>query len=175
MCAINRCFQRQMQSNLSQATEPPALSHCSPQRLPMSAQSSNPIADAARSWLSEVREFLWIVAATCMRLTPPVLARQALCCTRRKGSSTERREYDNLREALARKQEEVRRLQEQCAALEARPSAGAGAAPSPVAVMPIDQEAAIRIQAIHRGHLARAPLIGGTESLEESAPPAAPE
>ena len=40
---------------------------------------------------------------------------EAVCCVGR-SKSAERREYEMLREALAKKQEEVRRLQAQCAA-----------------------------------------------------------
>ena len=39
------------------------------------------------------------------------------CCYRDGAKSAEQREYERLREALARKQEEVRNLQEQCAKL----------------------------------------------------------
>ncbi len=39
------------------------------------------------------------------------------CCYREGAKSAEQREYERLREALARKQEEVRRLQAQCEAL----------------------------------------------------------
>ena len=43
-----------------------------------------------------------------------------LCCVQR-NKSAERREYERLRDALAKKQEEVRKLQAQCAALDAQP------------------------------------------------------
>jgi hypothetical protein len=39
------------------------------------------------------------------------------CCHREGAKSAEQREYERLREALARKQEEVRRLQAQCEAI----------------------------------------------------------
>lgn len=82
---------------------------------------------------------------------------QALCCTRRYKSSAEKREYEELRRALVRKQEEVRRLQEECAALELRPHASLQ--PVDPNQLPVaDQEAATRIQAIHRGHLSRSSL-----------------
>ena len=87
---------------------------------------SNPIADAARSWLTE-----------------------ALCCVRRKVPG-KRDEYDALKQALLRKKQEVRRLQEQCAALEKKASTDE----QPLDVLPTD-EAAKRIQAVHRGHLSR--------------------
>ena len=87
---------------------------------------SNPIADAARSWLTE-----------------------AVCCVRRKVPG-KRDEYDALKQALLRKKEEVRRLQEQCAALEKKASTDE----HPLDVLPTD-EAAKRIQAVHRGHLSR--------------------
>jgi len=87
---------------------------------------SNPIADAARSWLTE-----------------------AVCCVRRKVPG-KRDEYDALKQALLRKKEEVRRLQEQCAALEKKASTDE----QPLDVLPTD-EAAKRIQAVHRGHLSR--------------------
>ena len=46
------------------------------------------------------------------------------CCTRRKGQpgySSEREEYDSLKTALQKKQEEVRALQEQVQALDRKP------------------------------------------------------
>ena len=46
------------------------------------------------------------------------LAHHFLCCTRRTKTSEEKREYEQLRDALRRKQAEVRRLQEHCAALD---------------------------------------------------------
>ena len=91
-----------------------------------SMNGSNPIADAARSWLTE-----------------------AVCCVRRKVPG-KRDEYDALKLALLRKKEEVRRLQEQCAALEKKASTDE----QPLDVLPTD-EAAKRIQAVHRGHLSR--------------------
>ena len=39
----------------------------------------------------------------------------------RGGKSAERREYERLQAALAKKQEEVKKLQEQCAALDSTP------------------------------------------------------
>ena len=63
----------------------------------------------------------------------------------------------DARRALVRKQEEVRRLQEECAALELRPHASLQ--PVDPNQLPVaDQEAATRIQAIHRGHLSRSSL-----------------
>ena len=44
------------------------------------------------------------------------------CLCRRDGKTAERREYEKLRDALAKKQEEVKKLQEQCAALDTAPT-----------------------------------------------------
>ena len=96
--------------------------------------NTNPVTGAVREWLTE-----------------------ALCCTRRVKSS-EKREYDQLRVALARKQEEVRRLQEQCAALDSRAQLQA----EPQEIPSETERAATLIQSKHRGNLSRGHTADGS-------------
>eukprot|EP00966_Prymnesium_polylepis_P115678 2674305-Prymnesium_polylepis.2 len=108
-----------------------------------------------------------------------------VCCMGRSKSS-ERKEYEQLRDALAKKQEEVRRLQAQVSRRAPRASTRHAAhndtmtqrAPAyrchpqvakldsrpisaPMRVGPADdpdeefEDAAIKIQSVHRGHLSR--------------------
>ena len=72
-----------------------------------------------------------------------------LCCTGRH-KSNERKEYEELRVALAKKQEEVRRLQAQVARIDSRPIAAHGGY-----VEEAQEEAIVKIQSVHRGALSR--------------------
>ena len=69
--------------------------------------------------------------------------------------TSERRKYEQLREALAQKQEEVRRLQEQCAALDSRAQLNIQPASIPTKEETMSEHAAVRIQSIHRGNISR--------------------
>ena len=86
----------------------------------------------------------------CRLLVPPSQGRQ---------KSSERREYEELREALARKQEEVRKLQSQVARLDSRPTATPESA---------EREGAIvKIQSVHRGALSRRALQHDPDDLDD--------
>ena len=87
---------------------------------------------------------------------------QALCCSRRYKTS-EKREYDQLKEALARKQEEVRRLQAQVGELDNRAINRAALEAQPVPMPSLSERAAMSIQSHHRDRLSRR---GGIEASD---------
>lgn len=77
-----------------------------------------------------------------------------------RSKSSERKEYEQLRDALAKKQEEVRRLQAQVAHLDSRPVA------THTAGYGDEEDAVVKIQSVHRGRLSR--RGGGSEDEQSS-------